>query len=80
MGADKEMSFAHLRNVRPTKAFTFQPDTDMIEQNTNSRWWKDPCLRLNVFHCTGLYWCVFYLGYDASLLNGLQAMGKRIYR
>lgn len=25
-------------------------------------------------HCVGLYFCVFYLGYDASLLNGLQAI------
>lgn len=34
----------------------------------------DKCLRTNVLHCVGLYFCVFYLGYDASLLNGLQAM------
>lgn len=27
---------------------------------------------LNILHCTGLYFCVIYLGYDASLLNGLQ--------
>ncbi|KAK5168857.1 uncharacterized protein LTR77_006166 [Saxophila tyrrhenica] len=47
-----------------------------IPNNTNSRWWKDPCLRINVFHCIGLYFCVFYLGYDASLLNGLQAMDQ----
>jgi MFS family permease len=25
---------------------------------------------------SGLYFCVFYLGYDASLLNGLQAMDQ----
>ncbi|KAJ9613881.1 hypothetical protein H2200_002017 [Cladophialophora chaetospira] len=42
--------------------------------NTNPSWWKDPGLRVNVLHCVGLYFCVFYLGYDASLLNGLQAM------
>ncbi|RFU34788.1 hypothetical protein B7463_g1558, partial [Scytalidium lignicola] len=42
--------------------------------NTNPHWWRDPGLRLNVFHCIVLYFCVFYLGYDASLLNGLQAM------
>jgi MFS family permease len=47
-----------------------------IPNNTNFRWWKDPCLRINVLHCTGLYFCVFYLGYDASLLNGLQAMDQ----
>ena len=42
--------------------------------NTNSWWFKDPRLRQNVLHCVGLYFCVFYPGYDASLLNGLQAM------
>ncbi|KAL2865085.1 putative MFS sugar transporter [Aspergillus lucknowensis] len=42
--------------------------------NTHKTWWKDPCLRWNVFHCVCLYWAVFYLGYDASLLNGLQAL------
>lgn len=42
--------------------------------NTNKLWIKDPALRINVLHCIGLYFCVFYLGYDASLLNGLQAM------
>ncbi|OQU94098.1 hypothetical protein CLAIMM_00510 isoform 2 [Cladophialophora immunda] len=42
--------------------------------NTNPSWWRDPGLRVNVVHCIGLYFCVFYLGYDASLLNGLQAM------
>lgn len=63
-----------------------------IRNNTNPRWWRDAGLRLNVFHCVILYFCVFYLGliytirqilhlelisdcrYDASLLNGLQAM------
>ncbi|KAL1853092.1 hypothetical protein VTK73DRAFT_9108 [Phialemonium thermophilum] len=45
-----------------------------FRNNTNPRWWKDPGLRINVLHCVGLYFCVFYLGYDASLLNGLQAM------
>lgn len=73
MGADNEMSFAHLRNVRLIALMLFRRAYSEI-QNTDRRWWKDPCLRLNIFHCTGLYWCVFYLGYDASLLNGLQAM------
>lgn len=45
-----------------------------LENNTRSRWWRDPCLRVNVVQCIGLYFCVFYLGYDAALLNGLQAM------
>jgi len=45
-----------------------------LKNNTNPSWWKDPGLRVNVLHCIGLYFCVFYLGYDASLLNGLQAM------
>ncbi|KAF2104987.1 general substrate transporter [Rhizodiscina lignyota] len=44
-------------------------------QNNTAKWWlKDPGLRQNVLHCIGLYFAVFYLGYDASLLNGLQAM------
>lgn len=42
--------------------------------NTNRRWWLDAGLRVNVFHCIILFFAVFYLGYDASLLNGLQAM------
>ncbi|KAK5957724.1 hypothetical protein OHC33_000913 [Knufia fluminis] len=45
-----------------------------FKNNTNPKWWMDKCLRTNVLHCVGLYFCVFYLGYDASLLNGLQAM------
>ncbi|KAJ8133245.1 hypothetical protein O1611_g378 [Lasiodiplodia mahajangana] len=43
-----------------------------FQNNTNKRWWLDPGLRSNVLHCCSLYFCVFYLGYDASLLNGLQ--------
>jgi MFS family permease len=31
-------------------------------------------MRWNILQCAGLYFNVFYLGYDASLLNGLQAM------
>ncbi|KAI1121208.1 general substrate transporter [Nemania abortiva] len=44
----------------------------LFQNNTNKRWWLDPGLRINVLHCCCLYFCVFYLGYDASLLNGLQ--------
>lgn len=47
-----------------------------FKNNTDPKWWRDPCLRTNVLHCVGLYFCVFYLGYDASLLNGLQAMDQ----
>ncbi|VUC28437.1 unnamed protein product [Clonostachys rosea] len=45
-----------------------------LTNNTNPVWYKDPGLRKNVYHCVGLYLCVFYLGYDASLMNGLQAI------
>ena len=45
-----------------------------LRNNTNPVWYKDAGLRKNVFHCVGLYFCVFYLGYDASLMNGLQAI------
>lgn len=45
-----------------------------LQNNTNPQWWKDRCLRINVLHCVGMYFCVFYLGYDASLMNGLQAI------
>ncbi|PSK37359.1 High-affinity glucose transporter [Elsinoe australis] len=44
------------------------------KNNTDPSWWRDPGLRRNVYQCVGLYFCVFYLGYDASLLNGLQPM------
>ncbi|KAM0495210.1 hypothetical protein D7B24_001378 [Verticillium nonalfalfae] len=45
-----------------------------LSNNTNPTWWKNAGLRKNVYHCAGLYFCVFYLGYDASLMNGLQAI------
>ncbi|VUC29053.1 unnamed protein product [Clonostachys rosea] len=51
-----------------------EPAYRQYRNNTDPKWWRDPGLRTNVFHCAGLYFCVFYLGYDASLLNGLQAM------
>ncbi|KAJ5733970.1 hypothetical protein N7493_002756 [Penicillium malachiteum] len=44
------------------------------ENNTNSSWWKDPSLRRNVFYMFGCMMCLFYLGYDQSLLTSLQAM------
>ncbi|CAK7212566.1 hypothetical protein SEUCBS140593_001546 [Sporothrix eucalyptigena] len=47
-----------------------------LRNNTDPKWWRDPGLRTNVFHCLGLYLCVFYLGYDASLINGLQQITK----
>jgi len=45
-----------------------------LQNNTHATWYKDAGLRKNVFHCVGLYMAVFYLGYDASLMNGLQAI------
>lgn len=45
-----------------------------LANNTNPTWYKDAGLRKNVFHCVGLYFAVFYLGYDASLMNGLQSI------
>ncbi|KAK5728536.1 hypothetical protein LTR15_001672 [Elasticomyces elasticus] len=47
-----------------------------LQNNTDPKWWRDPGLRINVLQCIGLYFCVFYLGYDAALLNGLQAMDQ----
>ena len=37
-----------------------------LKNNTKDKWWQDPCLRKNVYHCVGLYFCVFYLGYVVS--------------
>ncbi|RTE77656.1 hypothetical protein BHE90_007881 [Fusarium euwallaceae] len=45
-----------------------------IPNNTNKKWWKDASLRLNVLYCFGCMMCPFYLGYDQSLLTGLQAL------
>ncbi|GJN80089.1 sugar transporter [Purpureocillium lilacinum] len=53
---------------------TNEPAYTRYRNNTNPQWWKDAGLRVNVLHCAGLYFCVFYLGYDASLLNGLQTI------
>ncbi|KAL3446325.1 general substrate transporter [Aspergillus insuetus] len=40
------------------------------------KWWKDPGLRKNVWHCLGLCGVTFMNGYDGSLMNGLQAMDQ----
>ncbi|WWD05340.1 hypothetical protein V865_003413 [Kwoniella europaea PYCC6329] len=45
-----------------------------IPNNTSATWWTDPGLKKNVYHCLGCCLCVFYLGYDQSLLTGLQAL------
>lgn len=47
------------------------PDTP---DNTHPTWYKDKGLRKNVYHCMGLCLCVFYLGYDQSLLACLQSI------
>ncbi|GAA5868558.1 hypothetical protein JCM8547_003186 [Rhodosporidiobolus lusitaniae] len=45
-----------------------------VTNNTNSKWWRDPGLRKGMFHIFVLYSVVFALGYDGSLLTGLQAL------
>ncbi|KAF5610118.1 hexose transporter [Fusarium subglutinans] len=45
-----------------------------LKNNTHPTWYKDSGLRKNVWHCVGFYFAVFYLGFDASLMNGLQAI------
>ncbi|KAH7168188.1 general substrate transporter [Fusarium sp. MPI-SDFR-AT-0072] len=45
-----------------------------IPNNTHQSWRKDSCLRRNIADCLGLCLVIFYLGYDASLLTGLQAL------
>ncbi|KFY63325.1 hypothetical protein V497_02046 [Pseudogymnoascus sp. VKM F-4516 (FW-969)] len=52
----------------------FTPTYARLVNNTNPSWWKDSCLRWNVFYTLGCMLCPFYLGYDQSLLGGLQAM------
>ncbi|KAF5967621.1 alcohol dehydrogenase [Fusarium bulbicola] len=42
-----------------------------LKNNTHPTWYKDSGLRKNVWHCVGFYFAVFYLGFDASLMNGL---------
>ena len=45
-----------------------------LPNNTAASWWKDRGMRVGMFHITILYLAVFSLGYDGSLLNGLQAL------
>ncbi|WWD20487.1 hypothetical protein CI109_104963 [Kwoniella shandongensis] len=45
-----------------------------LPNNTASRWWKDPGMRTGFLHIFTLYTAVYSLGYDGSLLNGLQAL------
>ncbi|KAK7033550.1 hypothetical protein VNI00_012774 [Paramarasmius palmivorus] len=42
--------------------------------NTHPKWWKDSGLRRNVGWVVALYLSVFALGYDGSLMSGLQAL------
>jgi hypothetical protein len=45
-----------------------------LKTDTHEMWYKDSDLRKNIWHCVGFYFAVFYLGFDASLMNGLQAI------
>jgi hypothetical protein len=45
-----------------------------LPNNTNKSWWKDPGMRRGMIHIFILYTAVYSLGYDGSLLNGLQAL------
>jgi hypothetical protein len=45
-----------------------------LPNNTASSWWRDRGMRLGMIHIMILYLAVFSLGYDGSLLNGLQAL------
>jgi hypothetical protein len=45
-----------------------------LPNNTASSWWNDRGLRMSMLHIVILYLAVFSLGYDGSLLNGLQAL------
>ncbi|KAL6360897.1 hypothetical protein LRP88_04357 [Fusarium phalaenopsidis] len=47
-----------------------------VPNNTKSKWWLDPCLRWNMFHCVGLCGTLFFNGYDGSLFNGLQSIDQ----
>ncbi|WWC89935.1 uncharacterized protein L201_004864 [Kwoniella dendrophila CBS 6074] len=46
-----------------------------IPNNTAATWYKDASLRANIAHCLGISCVIYYLVNDASLLNGLQAIG-----
>ncbi|WWC98969.1 hypothetical protein V866_005863 [Kwoniella sp. B9012] len=45
-----------------------------LPNNTNAKWWKDHGMRISFVHIITLYCAVYSLGYDGSLLNGLQAL------
>ncbi|KAJ9156586.1 Hexose transporter protein [Pleurostoma richardsiae] len=45
-----------------------------LPNNTNKYWWKDSGLRKIVMYNFGCMLCPFYLGYDQSLLTGLQSL------
>ncbi|KAL8277863.1 hypothetical protein RQP46_009682 [Phenoliferia psychrophenolica] len=45
-----------------------------LPNNTHEQWWRDPGMRTGMFHMVILYAAVYSLGYDGSLLNGLQAL------
>ncbi|RSH83785.1 hypothetical protein EHS25_005400 [Saitozyma podzolica] len=45
-----------------------------FNNNTASSWWKDGGMRKGFIHIFILYSAVYSLGYDGSLLNGLQAL------
>ncbi|KLT43819.1 general substrate transporter [Cutaneotrichosporon oleaginosum] len=46
----------------------------MVPNNTHPQWWRDKGMRQNVLHCIGCCLCVFYIGYDQSLLSALQSI------
>ena len=45
-----------------------------LPNNTKSSWWLDPGMRMGMIHIFILYSAVYSLGYDGSLLNGLQGL------
>jgi hypothetical protein len=45
-----------------------------LPNNTKSSWWRDPGMRTGMIHIFILYSAVYSLGYDGSLLNGLQGL------
>jgi len=49
-----------------------------LKNNTHPTWYKDAGLRKNVWHCVGFYFAVFYLGFDASLMNGASYLYQTV--
>jgi hypothetical protein len=45
-----------------------------LPNNTAGSWWKDRGMRTGMIHIFILYAAVYSLGYDGSLLNGLQGL------